>query len=199
VAASQVPMAPRSPLSVEVHSCGCRPQAAKTAHAVLRARGVGGRLAQCFAVACAAHPTSPHRSPHLRCPSPAPQILPSLTKFARKALMDRYAPSVRIKTPVYPQPVGSPSHSLVLSLNRLLGEMVTHGRVQGIQVGNDSVCLLLGRESVCLLLGSPCGVRIRIWRGGGSVIVSVCCVSAFGTGVRLMYVTYLLHSACFFM
>jgi hypothetical protein len=75
------------------------------------------------------------------------QILPSLTKFARKALMDRFDPAIRIKSPVYPQPPGASPGSMVISLNNLLGDMVTNGRVQGIQVG--------GTPASPILLPSP--------------------------------------------
>jgi hypothetical protein len=62
------------------------------------------------------------------------QIMSSLTKFSRRALMDRFDPAVRIRSPVYPPVPGVSSSSMCLSLTRLMEDLVFKERVLGMQV-----------------------------------------------------------------
>jgi hypothetical protein len=62
------------------------------------------------------------------------QIMPSLAKYARRALMDRCDPSLRVRSLVYPSPAGSMAQSLSLPLSKCLEDLVLAERVLGMQV-----------------------------------------------------------------
>ncbi len=77
----------------------------------------------------------------------------SMTKYARKALLDRYDASVRMKFNVYPSLPGAPQSSLTSALSQLLHSLVAKERVQGLQV-----CVVQGGAVVADLAAGSMGL-----------------------------------------
>ena len=82
------------------------------------------------------------------------QIMASMTKYARKALVDRYDAAVRIKTPVYPSVPGAPQSSLSLMLAHVLDTLYRRERIQGIQVRSSASIAFTNRVSALFPLVS---------------------------------------------
>ncbi len=57
-----------------------------------------------------------------------------MTKYARKALIDRYDVSVRMTTPVYPRVAGTAVSAAAAAISRALEDLVKREAMQGMQV-----------------------------------------------------------------